>query len=306
MDNENKPLVSTITSCYKAERYLPVFLEWLPRQSYFDKLEVVVDHNAPTDREIELIRAFQKEYPGRLKHMISEGVIPYGASWNRCIWGSSADLVTIWNVDDLRTPRSIEIQSKALLDDPDVDVVFGRFRQVRSFPSIEGPVIDYPSIPLSELTKYMFLSPFFMFRKSICSRAGFVDEQFRSSSDYDFVIRLAMHGRIKGISDELGYFLDEGKGLSTRSSSPREVEDIVIRLRYGIFDEVDFVQIPKVISHHYSISNLRVGEKLVPVSDLVPGYSRFMRTQFRKSFLRGMKNQLYRVMRGQYSKIIGQ
>ena len=62
-------------------------------------------------------------------------------------------------------------------------------------------------------------------------------------------------------------------------------------------------QLPVIVTMHDA---WMLGGKIVPISDFVPGYSRFMRTQFRKSFLRGMKNQLYRVMRGQYSKIIGQ
>ena len=43
-----KPLISTITPCYRMQKYLPLFLEWLPKQTWFDKTEIVLDHNEPT------------------------------------------------------------------------------------------------------------------------------------------------------------------------------------------------------------------------------------------------------------------
>ena len=51
-----KPLVSVITSCYKAEKYLPLYLESLLKQTFFDNIEVVMDHNEPAEAELLLIK----------------------------------------------------------------------------------------------------------------------------------------------------------------------------------------------------------------------------------------------------------
>ena len=40
-------------------KYLHTFLEELPRQTYFDRLEVVLDHNDPEPDELEWVRQFQ-------------------------------------------------------------------------------------------------------------------------------------------------------------------------------------------------------------------------------------------------------
>lgn len=40
-----KPLVSAFVPCFRMKRYLPGFLGALPKQTYFDRLQVVLDHN---------------------------------------------------------------------------------------------------------------------------------------------------------------------------------------------------------------------------------------------------------------------
>ena len=78
---------------------------------------------------------------------------------NRCIEYSSGDYLCIWNVDDLRTPNSIEIMAKTLDENPEVDFVYGNFIVVSSFGSTEGKVVDETGRE-DELTSSMILGPF--------------------------------------------------------------------------------------------------------------------------------------------------
>ena len=57
---------------------------------------------------------------------------------NRCIKESSGEYLCIWNVDDLRTPYSIEVMAKALDENPDVDFVYGNHVVVNKFESTDG------------------------------------------------------------------------------------------------------------------------------------------------------------------------
>jgi glycosyltransferase involved in cell wall biosynthesis len=116
--------VSAIVSLYRGENYLDRFLANVADQTWFEDLELVIDHNRPTRAELEKIKRFQEEHPGRVRHLVREEVVPYGASWNRCLREASADIVTIWNVDDLRTPTSIEIEASPILSG-EADLVFG-------------------------------------------------------------------------------------------------------------------------------------------------------------------------------------
>jgi glycosyltransferase involved in cell wall biosynthesis len=268
------------------QKYLKLFLEKLPEQTYFEHIEVILDHNEPSDEELKWIDEFQKKHPGRLKHIKIEKVDPIGISMNRCIREASGDFLAIWNVDDLRTPTSLEAQSKILLEHPDISIVHGPYKVVRKFGSMDGEFISSKGLPESELTRSMIVGPFFMFRRALCEKAGLFDEQLRSGADFDFAIRLAMHGKVAMTETELGYYLNEGLGASTRPNSRQPVERTVIELRYGIYDKIDYDFLPS--SQQYSVPYLLQEQDWLPVRDFVPDYDAFLAERQLAWFLKGI------------------
>ena len=167
--------VSTISACYKSGKYLKGFLDNVKSQTHKD-LEIVLDHNEPTDEEIMLVEDYNKTHDN-IFHIQVEGVDPLGISWNRCIEFASGDYLCIWNVDDLRTPDSIEVMAKTLDENPDVDFVYGNYHIVSEFGLTQGQTVDETGRE-DELTTGMILGPFFMFRKSFLKMTGVFDEQF--------------------------------------------------------------------------------------------------------------------------------
>lgn len=284
----NKPLVSTITPCYRMKRYLKGFLDWLPKQTFFDKLEVVLDHNEPDKEELSWIHEFQRRYPNRLKHLVIEKVDPIGTSMNRCIREAAGEFVTIWNVDDLRTPDSIEAQARLLLDDVNVDIVYGDYSTVTSFGSTEGIVVEHDGIPESEFTRSMIFGPFFMFRKALCEKAGYFDEQLKSGADFDLAIRLSLHGKATMTHSLLGYYLNEGLGASTRPNSFQPIERTVIELRYGIYDKIDYDYIAQASG--YNIPFLKYRGNWIHIKDFVPAYDHFMKARHDEWFRDGIES----------------
>lgn len=262
----DRPLVSTITSLFRGERYLELWLDRLPRQTIFDRTEFIIDHNEPTAKELEIIQGFERDYPGKLVQMVRERVVPFGASWNRCILRSSADLCAIWNVDDLRTPDSLERQVEVFQAHPETDVVASRYKEVCSFPCEQGQLLDGSKCPEEWFSSHFLLGPLFMFRRSLCDRAGLCDEQLMVNADFDLAIRFSYHGKIRWSPGLAGYFLNERQGLSTRSRSRTHIEDTVVKLRYGIFESLDFLAVPLAVRKGYHVGHLRIDGRMVPVS----------------------------------------
>ena len=255
--------VSTITPCYNMGKYMDGFLNNLSTQTHKD-LEIVLDHNDPTEAEVKLVEDYNDKYDNIL-HIKVEGVDPIGTSMNRCIENATGDYLCIWNVDDLRTPESIEVMAKTLDDNPDVDIVYGNYKIVSKFGETVGQSVDIkPYIP--ELKTGMILGPFFMFRKSLLQKIGVFDEQFLCCNDYDFAMRLTRHGKGKFIPNMLGYYLNEGLGQSTKSDSKQPVERTVIELRYG-FNILEPHLVPK--TREYDVENIIVDEEKIPVSNYV-------------------------------------
>ena len=284
------PRISTITPCFRMKPYLKLFLKELPNQTIFKEMEVVLDHNEPDEEELLWIREFQDKYPDRLKHIITNPVEPIGTSMNRCIKEASANLLTIWNVDDLRTDNSLELTVKAF--DEGADIVYGNFEVVRKFGDKSGTLTDfskYQNKP-EEFTRSMLLGPFMAFRKTLVEKAGYFDEQLKSGADFDLAVRLAFHGKPVMAKGLLGYYLNEGKGASTRPDSRQALERTVIELRYGIYDKIDYDLVAK--STQLDISRLYFEGKNTQVSEYVPDYNNLLENRHELWHSRGIMKYL--------------
>ena len=249
--------VSTITPCYNMGRYIKGFLENVSTQTHKD-LEIVLDHNDPSSAEVKLVEEHNDKYDN-IFHIQVEGVDPIGISMNRCIENATGDYLCIWNVDDLRTPDSIEVMAKTLDDNPDVNFVYGNYHIVPTFGSTNGQYVDETG--KEEYLKVgMILGPFFMFRKSALKKSGMFDEQLMSGADYDLALRLAFNGKGLHIPINLGYYLNDGQGLST-GSRKQPIERTVIELRYGVR-----VLEPHLVpqTREYDVENIVIDDKKIP------------------------------------------
>ena len=240
------------------------FLKNLPTQTHKD-LEIILDHNEPTDEEIMMVENYNKEY-NNICHIQVEGVDPIAVSMNRCIEFADGDYLCIWNVDDLRTPDSIEMMAKALDDNPDVDFVFGNYYIVSNFGDTDGRYVDVEPY-LHQLKTGMILGPFFMFRKSILKKSGMFDEQLVSGADFDLALRMAFNGKGMHLPVNLGYYLNEGLGASTRQHSKQPIERTVIEMRYDLnILEPHLIPQAKV----YDIDNIIIDDVKTPAYKFVP------------------------------------
>ena len=255
--------VSTITPCYNMSKYMKGFLDNLSTQTHKD-LEIVLDHNDPSDEEVKLVEEYNEQYDNIL-HIKVEGVDPIGTSMNRCIEYATGDYLCIWNVDDLRTPDSIEVMAKALDENPDVDFVYGNYVIVPKFGSTEGQYVDETGRE-DELTTGMILGPYFMFRKSLLEKSGVFDEQLVQGADYDLALRLAFNAKGLHLPINLGYYLNEGLGQSTKPNSKQPIERTVIELRYNIR-----VLEPQLVPYtrSYDVENIIVDEEKIPVKNFI-------------------------------------
>ena len=254
--------VSTITPCYNMSKYMKGFLDNLSTQTHKD-LEIVLDHNDPSAEEVKLVEEYNEQYDNIL-HIKVEGVDPIGTSMNRCIEYATGDYLCIWNVDDLRTPDSIEVMAKALDENPDVDFVYGNYVIVPNFGGTQGQYVDETGRE-DELTTGMILGPYFMFRKSLLEKSGVFDEQLVQGADYDLALRLAFNAKGLHLPINLGYYLNEGLGQSTKPNSKQPIERTVIELRYRIN-----VLEPHLVPYtrEYDVENIIVDEEKIPVSTL--------------------------------------
>ena len=117
------------------------------------------------------------------------------------------------------------------------------------------------------LKEGMILGPFFMFRKSLIEKSGVFDEQLIQGPDYDLALRLVRNGKAYFMPDNLGYYLNEGLGMSTKPDSKQPLERTAIELRYNVrVLDNSLVQLAK---DTYDLDNIIIDEEKIPVTNFV-------------------------------------
>jgi hypothetical protein len=265
----NKPKISAIVSYYKGSRFLPGFLENYKKQTISEFIELVFVPCLLSEEDRLILQKFQAENP-KLNLAIKEqtSLVSQAVCWNIGIKESKSDIVSIWNIDDLRTKYSFEEVVKCYENNNNLVGVSGNFIISNKFEDFTGKLIDHTIYSKKEYTRSMILGPFFSFKKEVCSKVGYFDEQLSVCSDFDFAIKLATCGEIFQTPRILGYFLDEQKGLSTNGDGKQPVERTVIEIRYGILDKIDnrFLKRAK----EYKIEETKQFGEYISIKQLVP------------------------------------
>ena len=107
---------------------------------------------------------------------------PLAVSTNRAITAAAGDYACIWNVDDLRSPNSLELMADTLDANPQAGFTYGDYIIVRAWQSQNGRLITEPEFERREFVQSMHLGPFYMWRKQWCQKFGYWDEQFKSGA----------------------------------------------------------------------------------------------------------------------------
>ena len=255
------------------DRYYKNFLKSVENQTQFEKkIELVICLNNPSEYVKKLTKKFKKKYPKNIVVINPGKLTKLGESWNLCITRSRGKYIAIWNADDLRAKQSLIDQEKVLKDDFKIKFVYGNYYIVKKY-NTKLPLlyIDEHKRKKKELVESMILGPFFMFKKEVCKKIGYFDEQLKCALDFDFAIRLAGHYRGKHLNKNLGYYLNEGKGLSTSKNDLQKVETNVVYFRYGLFHKIIKNKLNKIIN--YKIFNYIFFKKRFHISNYYRNYN---------------------------------
>ncbi len=269
--------VSAIVSSFNGVKYLPAFLENAAGQTIKDQLEIVLVHNQPSEEEVALVKAFQEKYPGLITHIIVPREL-LAISMNRCIKAAQGEYVCIWNIDDLRTENSLELQMKVLDENSEVTFTYGDYIIVNQWQSQQGRLITEPEFEKREFIRSMHLGPFYMWRKSVCEHIGYFDEQCLQGADYELAVRLAVEYEGKKNQGLLGYYLDEGLGLSTKRATLQPIERTFIELRYGVYRKLDFLYYAR--AKKYRLDEVLEDGKWVPIDTLAPHRNQYVESKW--------------------------
>lgn len=220
-------------SYFKGLEFIKGYLDDVLNQSIFEKVEFYFLDCASEEGENKIIEEFLV-YPNiHLKTLVKDPGL-YSA-WNICVNWIEEPIIGNWNVDDRKSPWSLECLRDQLISDESLDLVYGKtlisYKKNEKFFENKDKLV-YPCLPHSFKNLLINNSPHCMplWRKSLHERFGYFDENLKTAADTDLWLRACKGGaKMKMIDDIVGLYFENPKG---RSTNPETLAEMVSEVHY--------------------------------------------------------------------------
>lgn len=224
MDQDSLPVVSVITPSFNRIDLLPATLNSVLSQSY-GQLEYLVVDDGSTDGTWEWLNRVDDS---RVKIFSHPGRENRGqaASINLGLRHARGRYVVILDSDDLLADGALAAHVEVMDKTPSVGMVYGQ-----GYAVDEGAARLYQLFPSSHqerndpnrllLDCYIVSPGLCMFRKSVVSKVGVLEETFRAAQDHDFVLRVVEVSHIAYSGVECFYYRKHGGTISANGKLTR-------------------------------------------------------------------------------------
>lgn len=235
--------ISIITATYNSGVTLRDTFESILRQSHQD-YEVLLQDGGSTDDTMDIVREYAPRFGERLKAVSEKDKGLYDAM-NRAISRATGEVLGILNSDDFYTEDDIlETVVRNITDG--VDAVYGDVHFVNP-DDLKKPVRYYSSRifrPWMLRFGYMPAHPSFYVRREIHEKYGLYSLDYKLASDYDMMVRLFCHYKIRSRYIHKDFVTMRTGGLSTASLKNRmqlTKEDMKACRNYGLYTNPIFI-----------------------------------------------------------------
>ncbi|MCD8176745.1 MAG: glycosyltransferase [Tannerellaceae bacterium] len=181
--------ISLITVTYNSDKTLADTIESVLNQTYTDIEYIIVDGNS-TDKTVDLIKVYEPLFHGRMKWVSEKDKGLYDAM-NKGIKLASGDVVGIINSDDFYHRSNVIEHVAKVMQDNNVDVVFGDVRFVN--PDDLNRTKRYYSSGKFVVNKFRFgfmpAHPTFFTYKSYFEKFGYYKLDYKIAADFELLVR---------------------------------------------------------------------------------------------------------------------
>ena len=109
-----EPLVSIITPCFNAEKYIRQTIESVLNQTY-KNFEMIIVDDISTDKSVEIIREYSKK-DDRIKLIVAKEKIGASGARNVALREMQGQYAAFLDSDDIWLPTKLEKQVKFMQD----------------------------------------------------------------------------------------------------------------------------------------------------------------------------------------------
>ena len=231
------PQVSVIMSVYNGERYLSEAIESILQQSFVD-WELVIINDCSTDGSLAIIQKYLLR-DQRVKLINNEQNLGLTKSLNIGIKDSTGKYIARLDADDSCSPDRLQKQYDFMEAHPEVAICGSCGNYLDESGEIIGKKIlptEYREIKKKLLFNNQFIHSSLFICRAVIDKEGGYDESFRTSQDYEFILRIASKYPVANLPEQLVSWR-VGEGSISWSSKRQEWDAIRARwaavVRYG-------------------------------------------------------------------------
>ena len=250
---QREPLISIITICRNAEKYIVETMKSVLSQSYINIEYVIIDGKS-TDKTLDIVKDIAMDYPTRQIKIVSEPDEGIADAINKGVLLSNGEIITHLHAGD------------RYIDDSVIDKVVESYRQNTWRWGVAGSIVTDSSG--KELHNYRANPDFRTLLKKNCiphqstflvkdifDKHGLFKVEYKQAMDYEFWLRIAFLGgeRYTVLPFNTTYFLEGGK-----SSNIFELLKYLKKLRWSMHEygcDVtaidDFVFLSRVFAFYF-------------------------------------------------------
>lgn len=225
-------LISVITPSFNSEKTIVRCIESVLRQTY-ENIEFIIIDGGSTDQTIEIIKSYIPKFKGRLKYISEKDNGIYDAM-NKGIKMCSGELIGILSSNDYYELDGIEKIIGEYNPQKPLSILYGMERLLVNDKESQVRIFHHQF-----MKTHMITHPATFVAKSVYDKYGLYDLNYKSSSDYDFMLRMIQIPEINFIPV---YKLVTNFNAGGISSTPLAgYETLKLRKNYNLISNREYI-----------------------------------------------------------------
>lgn len=218
------PLVSIVIPAYNHATYLPESINSIMAQEY-PNLQLIVIDDGSTDKTADVLAGLGPGFQWETQRNMGQSKT-LERGWRM----AQGEILGYLSADDVLEPYAVTMLVKALMADPESVAAYSNFCLIdpesRVVKTVNLPEFCYEKM-LAEVS--CPVGPGALFRRSAYTLAGPWNPRYKQMPDYDFWLRLGLHGKFIRLPQVLARFrVHDGSQTFSITTPERADEPIAI------------------------------------------------------------------------------
>lgn len=212
MINQKKAIISVIMPVYNGEQYIEAAIQSVLAQSY-SGFEFIIIDDGSIDNTATLVKKYLSDKRIRYYYQSNAGI---SEARNKGLELSLCEYVAFIDCDDVWMPQKLELQLEALINAPDIALIYNNVTYIDE----EDRIIGHQKYSVQEnFYKEMLLQNYVdngsvpLIKKECFDKVGYFNPNI-SGEDWDMWIRIAKEYKLLGINEYLVKYRIYPKSMS--------------------------------------------------------------------------------------------